>query len=287
MGGTCASRRNLKPGAGTSRPRHLNSKPGAGTFSSPQPKPPENQSRPHPGLHSYPMKPADLKKLIEGKRRWTEPLTAEEQEKGFKGWYSSKYLPHFDSPGAQQYITYRLADSLPAERRGEWQAILAIEDDLEKQRRLEHYLDLGHGACHLRDWRIAQLVQRAFWHYDGGRYRLLAWVVMPNHVHALIEVWQTPLGKIVKDWKSYTSKQADAILNREGTFWEDDYFDRYIRDEPHFRRVVRYIENNPVKAGLARVAAEWPWSSAHFRAREGTSQETLIHPTANRVPDKP
>src|SRR5512133_3680293 len=82
-------------------------------------------------------KPEDLKRLIDGKRQWTEPLAPEDQAKGFKGWYSSKYLPHFDSPGAQQYITYRLADSLPTERQGEWSAILAIENDLEKQRQLE------------------------------------------------------------------------------------------------------------------------------------------------------
>jgi hypothetical protein len=70
------------------------------------------------------MKREDLKKLIEGKRRWTETHTLEDMAKGFKGWYSSKYLPHFDSPGAQQYITYRLADSLPVERKSEWAAIL-------------------------------------------------------------------------------------------------------------------------------------------------------------------
>jgi REP element-mobilizing transposase RayT len=232
------------------------------------------------------MKPEDLKRLIDGKRRWTEPLAPEDAAKGFKGWYSSKHLPHFDSPGAQQYITYRLADSLPGECRGEWEAILAIEDDLEKQRRLEHYLDLGRGACHLRDSRVAELVQGAFWHYDGVRYRLLAWVVMPNHIHALIEVWQTPLGKILKDWKSWTAKEANKVLGREGTFWEDDYFDRYIRDEDHFQRVVRYIENNPVKASLVRMAAEWPWSSAHYRNQEGTSAKTLAHLTANRAPDK-
>ncbi len=227
------------------------------------------------------MKPEDLKKLIESKRRWAEPLTPEEKAKGSKGWYSSKYLPHFDSPGAQQYITYRLADSLPADRRGEWEAFLTIEDDLEKQRRLEQYLDLGHGACHLRNPRIAELVQRAFWHYGGIRYRLMAWVVMPNHVHALLEVWGTPLGKILKDLKSYTAKEANKVLGREGTFWEEDYFDRYIRDEEHFRRVVRYIENNPVKAGLVAWAAQWRWSSAHYRSQEGTSAKTLAHPTAN------
>jgi REP element-mobilizing transposase RayT len=233
------------------------------------------------------MKPEDLERLIAGKRRWTEPLTPEEEAKGFKGWYSSKYLPHFDSPGAQQYLTYRLADSMPAERRGEWEALLRIEDDLKRQRELERYLDLGHGACYLRDPRIADLVQNNLWHHDGVKYRLLAWVVMPNHIHVLIEVWQAPLGKILQSWKGYTAKEANRILGREGTFWEEDYFDRYIRDEVHFRRVVRYIEINPVKAGLVRVAAEWPWNSAHFRDQQGTSAMTLTHPTANRVPDKP
>src|SRR4029079_3877413 len=110
------------------------------------------------------MKSEDLTRLIDGKRRWTEPLTPEETAKGFKGWYSSKYLPHFDSPGAQQYVTYRLSDSLPIERRSEGEAFMEIEDHLEKQRKLESYLDLGHGACHLRDPRIAQMVQENLWH---------------------------------------------------------------------------------------------------------------------------
>ena len=113
------------------------------------------------------MRREDLKKLPDGKRRWSEPLTSEELSKGFKGWYSSKYLPHFDSPGSQQYITYRLADSLPLERKSEWLAILSIEDEPEKQRQLDRYLDLGHGACHLRDARIARVVQENLWHHDG------------------------------------------------------------------------------------------------------------------------
>jgi REP element-mobilizing transposase RayT len=233
------------------------------------------------------MKPEHLKQLIDGKRKWTEPLTPEEQARGFKGWYSSKHLPQFDSPGAQQYLTYRLADSLPAERRGEWEAFMALEDELEKQRKLEGYLDLSHGACHLRDPRIAELVQDNLWHHDGVKYRLLAWVVMPNHVHALIEVWQVLLSRILQSWKGYTSKEANRILGREGTFWEDDYFDRYIRDEEHLRRVVHYIENNPVKARLVGSAEEWRWSSARFRSKEDLSARTLTHPGADRVPDKP
>lgn len=233
------------------------------------------------------MKTDHLKQLIEAKRRCTEPLTHEEKVKGFMGWYSSKYLPHFDWPGAQQYITYRLADSLPAQRRGEWETLLAIEDNMERQRKLEAYLDLGHGACHLSDPRIATVVQDNLWHHDGVKYRLLAWVIMPNHVHALIEVWQAPMRKILQGWKGYTSKEANRILNHAGTFWEDDYFDRYIRDEEHLTRVVHYIENNPVKAHLVRSADEWLWSSARFRIKEASPTKTLTHPTAGRIPDKP
>lgn len=229
-----------------------------------------------------PMKP-ELKRLIEAKRAWSEPLRPEEKERGFKGWYASKNLPHFDSQGAQQFITYRLDDSLPAERRGEWEALLKIEDNVEKRKKLEAYLDRGLGACHLRDARIAELVQGNLWHHDGVKYRLLAWVVMPNHVHALIEVWRVPLGKILQGWKGYTAKEATRVLGRQGTFWAEDYFDRYIRDEEHRQRVVRYIEHNPVKAGLARAPEDWPWSSARYRSRADLSARTLTHPTAERV----
>jgi hypothetical protein len=112
------------------------------------------------------MKP-ELKQLIEGKRKWTEPLSPEEKQRGFKGWYASKNLPHFDARGAQQFITYRLQDSLPANRPSEWEALLKIEDDLEKRRKIEAYLDRGLGECHLWDPRVADLVQQNLWHHDG------------------------------------------------------------------------------------------------------------------------
>jgi len=240
--------------------------------------------RPHPCYKWVTVKPQHLKKLLDAKRQWSEPLAPEEIAKGFKGWYSSKYLPHFDAPGTQQFITYRLADALPASRRSEWEVFLKLANDLEKQRRIEAYLDRGHGECHLRDPRIAALVQGNLWHHDGVKYRLLAWVVMPNHVHALIELWQVPMGKILHGWKSYTAKEANKILGREGVFWEDDYFDRKIRDEQHFGRVVRYIENNPVNARLVRAPEDWPWSSARYRAKEDFSARTLTHPNADRIP---
>lgn len=236
------------------------------------------------------MKPEHLKQLITGKREWTEPLTPGETKQGFKGWYASKNLPHFDAPGTRQFITYRLADALPATRRREWEAFLELEDDEEKQRKIEAYLDKGYGECHLRDSGIANLVQENLWHHDGVKYRLLAWVIMPNHVHALVEIWNVPLGEVLKSWKSYTSKAANKIL-RGGdgpspprTFWEEDYFDRYLRDEEHYRRVVRYIENNPTKANLVKSPEEWAWSSARYRGEPGPVVPVLTHPTAKRTP---
>ena len=230
------------------------------------------------------MKPQHLKQLIDTKRQWSEPLAPEEITKGFKGWDSSKYLPHFDAPGTQQFITYRLADALPASHRSEWEAFLKLESDLERQRRIEAYLDQGYGECCLRDARIAALMQSNLWHHDGVKYRLLAWVIMPNHVHALVEIWQVPMGTILHGWKSYTSKAANKILRREGSFWEDDYFDRKIRDEQHFWRVVRYIKNNPMSAHLVRAPEDWPWSSARYRNKQDPSARTLMHPNADRVP---
>jgi REP element-mobilizing transposase RayT len=107
---------------------------------------------------------------------------------------------------------------------------------------------------------------------------------MPNHFHALIEIWDVPIGEILKSWKSYTAKAANKILGRSGAFWEEDYFDRYVRDDDHYRRVVRYVENNPNKAKLVKTPSDWLWSSARYRSKSGPVVPVLTHPTANRMP---
>ena len=188
-----------------------------------------------------------------------------------KAWHSRGYLPHLDQPGTIQSLTFRLFDSVPIGMIEVWKSELALTGDEEAddprcadlRKRIEHYADQGHGACWLRDERIAGQVEKALFHFDGTRYRLLAWVVMPNHVHALIETLPGfPLADIIHSWKSYTAKQANKTLERAGTFWMPDYFDRYIRDEQHLVAVTNYIEQNPVKAGLVQAAGDWQWSSA-------------------------
>jgi len=173
-----------------------------------------------------------------------------------KGWHSRGYLPHFDSPETIQFVTFRLADSLPR----------AVAESLAKRpdglAAIDDGLDGGHGACWLRDPVVADIAQSALLHFDGLRYRLLAWCVMPNHVHVVVEPGANHnLGAIVHSWKSFSANQANRILARSGPFWHRDYFDRYIRDEGHLERTVDYVENNPVKAGLIPDAVKWPWSS--------------------------
>ena len=189
-------------------------------------------------------------------------------------WHTRGHLPHLDQPGAIQFVTFRLFDSVPVHVVREWKSELAFTDDMprddprviELHRRVDRYTDTGHGACCLGDDRVAELVEQALLHFDGVRYRLLAWVIMPNHVHALIETFHGfPLDGVIHSWKSFTSKQANLILGRAGQFWMPDYFDRYIRNDEHLAATMSYIEQNPVQAGLVRSADEWRWGSAFRR----------------------
>jgi putative DNA methylase len=139
---------------------------------------------------------------------------------------------------------------------------------LIQRKRIELYLDQGYGECYLKDPRIAESVQNSFLFFDGERYRLTAWVIMPNHAHMLL----TPcageeLSAILHSLKSYTANEANKLLHRKGQFWQPESFDRWVRDANHFAKVIAYIENNPVKARLCKKPEDWPFSSAWFRKR--------------------
>jgi len=187
------------------------------------------------------------------------------------GWHSRGYLPHFDSPGAIQSVTFRLYDSVPAERVESWRAELSLRRSRGEREttwevllaRIARYEDAGHGQCWLSDARIAAIVESVLLHYDGVRYRLFEWSAMPNHLHVLLECFREfSLRGVVRTWKSFSGREANRILGREGRFWAPDYFDRFIRDERHFEAVRRYIRENPVTAGLCATASDWPWGSA-------------------------
>jgi len=185
-----------------------------------------------------------------------------------RGWHSRGYLPHFDAEDTIQFITFRLHDSVPARVIEQWKQELNWREGLAAdskeavalRKKIEEYADRGKGACYLRDERIAELVQNALKYFDGERYRLIAWCVMPNHVHVLIETMNCSLSSIIHSWKSFTAHKANEILGRRGRFWMPDYFDRFIRNERHFAATVEYIRQNPVKAGLVDAPEKWPWS---------------------------
>jgi putative transposase len=216
----------------------------------------------NPGLHQ----------LVESKQAWAEPLDEEAEADGFLGWHQRGYLPHHDVPGVTQFLTFRLEDAMPASRRGEWALLLQIEDDRRRRTKLEEYLDRGFGKCWLRRAAIAEVVESELRSADGQAYRLCAWAIMPNHVHVLVEIWETPLAVLSRNWKGRSAREANKRLNRRGAFWEREYWDTRMRDEKQLRTAQHYVESNPVKAKLVAEARTWPWGSARFRDERGNLQ---------------
>ena len=107
-----------------------------------------------------------------------------------------------------QFINYCLDDAMPATIRHEWAALLEIDDELKRRTKIEEYLDRGFGNCELRDPKAASVIEESWLHLDGQDYRVLAWVVMPNHVHLLVEIWQQPMAELLQNWKGYTALRA-------------------------------------------------------------------------------
>jgi REP element-mobilizing transposase RayT len=192
------------------------------------------------------------------------PRKPTDQESPPRGWHYRGYLPHYDATRTFQSITYRLADSLPravVKRFAEEAAHLPYSQG-ELRKRIDQFLDAGHGGCVLRQPAVAAQMIEAWRHFDGSQYHLHAWVVMPNHGHVLCEpLAGHTVAELVRSWKSFTARRINRLLGRSGALWMEDYWDRYMRDEAHYHRVVEYIHDNPVKAGLVKEARDWPWSS--------------------------
>ena len=121
---------------------------------------------------------------------------------------------------------------------------------------VDRYLDAGHGSCRLKDARIADLVANALTFFEGSRYTLFAWCVMPNHVHVVVQpIGNHTLPDILHSWKSYSSKLANRMLGATGKFWREEYFDRILRDDEELGRTIEYVFENPGKVGFS----SWRW----------------------------
>ena len=136
--------------------------------------------------------------------------------------------------------------------------------DVQFRKNIEKFLDAGYGACFLKDPVVATMVADSLKFHDKKKYELASWVIMPNHLHFLVTPFENvELSAIAHSIKSYTAHEANKLLGRTGRFWQVEPFDRYIRNARHYRSVIRYIENNPVKAGLCKTAVDWKFSSAY------------------------
>ena len=206
------------------------------------------------------------------------------------GVHTRGFLPHVKREGARYFVTFRLADSLPKEVLLKYQAERAERlhrlhaqqevakklrkpvvpgDSIQKIerdyfRKLEDFLDTNRGSCWLKRADIADMVASALRFFDSERYRLDAWVVMPNHVHVIF--WPFPnhtVSEIVQSWKRFTAREANKILGRTGEpFWQPEPYDHWIRNDEEHARCCRYVLNNPVKARLCAMPEHWKWSSA-------------------------
>jgi putative transposase len=175
-------------------------------------------------------------------------------------------LPHWHQDGAVYFVTFRLADAVPHRLRTQWESEReawlrvytkpwSVDVEREYHERfsgaIERWLDAGNGSCVLRREDCARIVAEALRSFDGERLALISSVVMPNHVHALfVQNANWPLEKLLRSWKSFSSRKINSLLGRDGSLWQRDYFDRLVRDQEHFANCVRYIRRNPGKVHL-------------------------------------
>ena len=175
-------------------------------------------------------------------------------------------LPHWRLSGVFNYITWRLHDSLPQEKLNAWRTekhawLMKHPKPWDARttaqyrelfpRRLDQWLDAGFGECYLRTPECAQIVANAFHYFDGDRYDLASYIVMPNHVHALFLLRDgVELEDVTGSIKSFTANEVNKLLGRRGHLWQQEGFDHLIRGVPHLVKCLSYIRQNPVEAHL-------------------------------------
>ena len=204
------------------------------------------------------------------------------------GSFRRRNLPHLDVPGGTYFITFCLAGSLPSvgyasiARRwrekslqtppqgmsvASWRHECAAAAFLE----VDSLLDGGKATRWLADPRLAGAVESSLRHWDGVRYRVVAYVIMPSHCHAVIDTAGdgggrrdgSCLASIMHSIKRHSAQECNQLLGRRGSFWQAESYDRVIRDSDELDRVVAYVEWNPVRAGLCARPDWWRFSSAH------------------------
>ena len=215
--------------------------------------------------------------------------------KNFKIEYRNR-LPHIAPIGAKFFITFRLGDSLPRqiinqlenEFKREIERLKKLKGNIDRNdryklskiifKKYDHQLDNApYGGCYLNIPEVAKIVTNKLHSLDGNLYDLIAYTIMPNHVHLLIDTSiqlvdennfflpEVPenykqLDQIMKLIKGGSARQANKVLGRKGQFWQKDSYDHYIRNDIEFNNVINYILKNPVKAGLSSSWKDYQYS---------------------------
>ena len=179
---------------------------------------------------------------------------------------TGRHLPHWQQAGGTYFVTLRLADSIPNDKLIQWQIELrewllrhpeprTAEQNKEYAElfaeRFHWWLDDGMGECGLRQPKNSEIVEEALRFFDGQRYWLGHFVVMPNHVHVLVRpLGEHTLSEILHSWKSFTAKKINAALGRGGQVWQDESFDCIVRDEVALEKFSAYVQENPGREKL-------------------------------------
>ena len=173
----------------------------------------------------------------------------------------SNDLPHLEQDGKMQFVTFRLADSLPQSKLAElqnirdtfihrnplpWDNATKLKYSKVISEKEEYLLNEGLGSCVLRDPNVRKIVDDAMKYVDGKTTDILGYVIMPNHVHLLhIPFQSNQSGKVVGSIRRFTALTINRMLHRSGSLWQRECFDRFVRSEEHFKHCISYIINNP------------------------------------------
>jgi REP element-mobilizing transposase RayT len=192
-----------------------------------------------------------------------------------------RHLPHWRQQGATYFVTFRLGDALPQEKlrylkrlREHWERLHPAPRSKENWEALtrdlfrheDAWLDEGYGACHFRDPQMAAHLEKALMHFHKDRYLLSCWAVMPNHCHIVIRpLSDCQLETILQGMKGVVARCINSAVGTRGSLWQNESYDRIVRDEEHLWRVIQYIGRNPARAGLPRC--EWRrWTDPTWEA---------------------
>jgi len=201
-------------------------------------------------------------------------------------------LPHLQPTGGIFFVTYMLYGAIPRHVNEQWrreyeEEVMRLADQAKKEAaafytdsknkidrkfrlKQEKYLDSRKdGPFHFSDSNLAQIAVESLLFWDNKRIEVICFCIMPNHIHAVIRTMrpdeveggiEVALNSIMHSIKRHSANQCNKLLNTAGRFWQEESFDRLVRDRNELSRIISYIINNPVKAGFCNTPKDWKWN---------------------------